>query len=229
MSPAESARGPIASLAGIGRRFGNEVEALRDVTFDVSANGSTAVVGASGSGKSTLLSILGLLDAPTAGRYRLDGVDTATIGERERTGLRRSVLAFVFQAFHLVPHLTAQENVEEGLRIAGVPLRERRDRAAAALRDVGLDARRRERPNRLSGGEQQRVAVARALVRRPRMLLCDEPTGNLDSRNAARLLDLLLAAADEECAVVIVTHDVSLARRCTAELRVVDGIVERSR
>ncbi|WP_217999729.1 ABC transporter ATP-binding protein [Curtobacterium ammoniigenes] len=202
---------------------------LSDVSFDLRSGESTAIVGPSGSGKSTLLGILGLLDEPTSGDYAVNGLHTAGLRDRERTRLRRERIAFVFQAFHLVPHLTAVENVAEPLRISGRSWQDRRERAAAELSRVGLPHRAWARPNVLSGGEQQRVAVARALVAAPDLLLCDEPTGNLDSRNASRVLDLILGARTRGCAVVVVTHDPSVAERCGAELVVTDGRVERRR
>lgn len=219
----------IVQLRNLFRSFPPDVHALEDVTFDLASTGSTAVVGASGSGKSTLLAILGLLDLPTAGQYIFGGDDTADLSDRRRTALRRDRLSFIFQAFHLIPHLTALENIEEALRISGIPSRERRDRARAALAAVGLDSHANERPSTLSGGEQQRIAVARAIVRRPRLLLCDEPTGNLDSRNATRVLETILETAGSRCAVVVVTHDPGVAAKCNYELRVTDGRVERTR
>lgn len=231
-SPADpqSATPPIvASLDQIGRSFAPDLQVLSDVSFTLRRGESTAIVGPSGSGKSTLLGILGLLDGPTAGTYVLNGRNTAGLSDRERTRLRREQIAFVFQAFHLVPHLTAAENVAEPLRILGRSLRDRRECATAALARVGLADRASTRPNLLSGGEQQRVAVARALVAAPQLLLCDEPTGNLDSRNAALVLDLITAATADGCSVVVVTHDPSIAKRCSAELVVTDGRVERRR
>lgn len=229
MSTVVDEASPIVSVRDLTRSFPPDVIALNGATFDLPRSGSTAIVGASGSGKSTLLAILGLLDNPTHGAYLLDGRDTAALPDHQRTKLRRDNLSFIFQAFHLVPHLTATENVEEALRIDGTPPPARQERAAAALDAVGLAARASERPGTLSGGEQQRVAVARAIVREPRLLLCDEPTGNLDSRNAERVLDTILSAGAHECAVVIVTHDAGIAAQCDFELHVADGQVTRTR
>ncbi|WP_241990081.1 MULTISPECIES: ABC transporter ATP-binding protein [unclassified Streptomyces] len=188
-----------------------------------------AVVGPSGSGKSTLLSVLGLLDTPTGGRYLLRGEDATDLSERDRTALRAGTLGFVFQAFHLVPHLTCVQNVTLPLVHLGVPRSRRRSRAEAALRSVGLGHRLDVRPVTLSGGERQRVAVARAIVHRPAVVLCDEPTGNLDTANSARVMDLLADLVEEDRAVVVVTHDPDVASRADRVFKVVDGHVSQAR
>jgi putative ABC transport system ATP-binding protein len=205
----------------------SEVRALDGVDLEIGAGELVVVAGPSGSGKSTLLHLLGALDAPDAGRVAFEGRDLASLSEHERTLLRRRRLGFVFQAFHLVPVLTALENVELPLVVDGVGARERRGRATAALESVGLGARLGHRPDRLSGGERQRVAIARALVHRPRALLADEPTGNLDSVHAARVFDLLAGLGREAGATVVVaTHDPALVARAGRVVRLRDGRIE---
>jgi putative ABC transport system ATP-binding protein len=228
---AAPAAAPVLAAEAVERTFelGEErVRALAGVDLEVGAGELVVVAGPSGSGKSTLLHLLGTLDAPDAGRIRIEGRDVAELSERERTLLRRRRLGFVFQAFHLVPVLTAVENVEMPLVVDGVAPRERRERARVALERVGLGARLGHRPDRLSGGERQRVAVARALVHRPTAVLADEPTGNLDSDNARRVFDLLaeLGRADG-AAIVISTHDPVLVERAPRVVRLRDGRIER--
>ena len=207
------------------RTFPPHVAALRDVSFTVPEGQRLAIVGPSGSGKSTLLSILGLLDSPTSGSYSLGGVETSGLRDSARTQLRAKEIGFVFQAYHLVPHLTALENVELGLAFTfTVPRRDRRRRALALLEKVGLARQADQRAIVLSGGEQQRVAVARALVKEPRLLLCDEPTGNLDASSAAIVTDMVLHAG-AACTTIVVTHNETLASRCDRILRVADGSV----
>jgi putative ABC transport system ATP-binding protein len=202
------------------------VPALRGVDLDVARGEVVALAGPSGSGKSTLLNLLGGIDAPDAGTLLLAGRDLGTLGERERTLLRRRQLGFVFQTFNLVPVLTAYENVEYPLWIAGVASAERRRRTRDALAAVGLAARLDHRPDQLSGGERQRVAVARALVHEPLAVLADEPTGNLDSTNGAQVLDLLLAASRERgMTVVVATHDPGVLARVPRRVRLRDGLI----
>jgi len=220
---------PVFRVEGLTRsyRVGDaDVRALAGVDLEIGSGELVVVAGPSGSGKSTLLHLLGALDAPDAGRVFVEGRDLATLGERQRTLLRRRRLGFVFQAFHLVPVLDALENVEYPLVIDGVPRAERRARAAAALDSVGLGERMSHRPDRLSGGERQRVAIARALVHRPRAVLADEPTGNLDSDNAARVFELLADLGREVRATVVVsTHDPALIARASRIVRLHDGRV----
>ena len=227
---APSATPAVFSAHGLARSYllgDAEVRALDGIDLEIDAGELVVVAGPSGSGKSTLLHLLGALDTPDAGRVAVEGRDLAALTERERTLLRRRRLGFVFQGFHLVPVLSALENVELPLVVDGVGARERRARATAALESVGLGARLGHRPDRLSGGERQRVAIARALVHRPRALLADEPTGNLDSVNAGRVFDLLAGLGREAGATIVVaTHDPSLVARAGRVVRLRDGRIE---
>lgn len=203
-----------------------EVHALRGVSLSVARGQFAAIMGASGSGKSTLLNILGCLDRPTSGRYRLDGVDVATLTPDRRAEVRNRNLGFVFQNFNLLARTSALENVELPLVYAAVPAKERRQRAAAALHAVGLAGRERHHPSQLSGGQQQRVAIARALVNEPPVVLADEPTGNLDSAASAELMTLFGRLHQRGMTILLVTHEAELAAH--AERRIVfrDGRVE---
>jgi putative ABC transport system ATP-binding protein len=203
------------------------VHALDDVTEHVGSGEHVALMGPSGSGKSTLLNVIGCLDRPTAGRYLLDGREVSNLDDAALTHVRRHLVGFVFQSFHLVPRLTAAENVELPMVFAGVPRPERRERVAAGLDAVGLDARADHRPDQLSGGERQRVAIARAMVMRPRVLLADEPTGNLDSRSGQQVLELLARLNAEGLTLVVVTHDPNVARRAGRILVMGDGRITR--
>jgi putative ABC transport system ATP-binding protein len=199
------------------------VWALRDVELTVEEGEYVAIVGPSGSGKSTLLNVLGLLDRPDAGTYRLDGADTADLSDRDRAWLRAERLGFVFQSFHLLAHRTALENVMFGGMYQGVPKRERRRRATDALERVRMLHRGTFRPDHLSGGERQRVAVARALAAQPSIMLCDEPTGNLDSASTASILDLFDDLVAGGLTMCVITHDRDVAARAHRQVRIVDG------
>jgi len=202
------------------------VPALRGVSLQASAGEVLALVGPSGSGKSTLLHVCGLLDAPDAGSYELDGRETGRLSPAARTALRRERIGFVFQGFNLVPVLTAFENVEVPLLLAGVPRRERRRRAEEALSAVGLLAEIGRRPDRLSGGQRQRVAIARALVKRPSLVLADEPTANLDGATAGQVLDLLRDLSRARGATVVVaTHDARVTHHCDRTVALRDGVL----
>jgi putative ABC transport system ATP-binding protein len=219
---------PVIDARGIHRWYGEgdaRVEILRGVTMRVERGEKVAIMGASGSGKSTLLSILGCLDRPDQGSYDLDGVDVLSLSDDELSGLRLRRIGFIFQAFHLVPQLTILENAEVPLFYAGMPHSERRDRAAERLETVGLAHRLSHRPNQLSGGEQQRAAIARSLVLDPPLLLADEPTGNLDSENGAAVLQLLDRIHGQGRTIVLVTHDASIAARADRTVHVRDGLV----
>ena len=217
-------------LAGISRTFdmgGRPVHALVDVSETIETGEHIAVMGPSGSGKSTLLHILGCLDKPTSGSYRLGGREVGGLDEAELTLVRRHQIGFVFQFFHLVPRLSALENVEVPMIFAGVPRGERRERARAALSSVGLLDRVDHRPDQLSGGERQRTALARATVMNPRILLADEPTGNLDSASGSQVLEVLERMNASGLTLVVVTHDPKVARRARRVLMMVDGRIVR--
>lgn len=201
------------------------VNALRGITLSVAAGELMAIIGPSGSGKSTLMNILGCLDVPTSGEYWLEGKEVGKLADNELARLRNQKIGFVFQKFNLLPQLTAWENVQVPLVYAGVGLKERRERAAEALRQVGLSERLHHRPNELSGGQQQRVAIARALVTRPSFLLADEPTGNLDSHSGREIMDLLFTLNSASTTVIVVTHDMELARRFPRLIAIQDGEV----
>ena len=216
---------PLIELVKLSRRFDGDppVDALSDVNLTISPQDSVAIVGPSGSGKSTLLHVLGCLDRPTSGTYRFDGLDTADLGDRQLASLRGQCIGFVFQSFHLLSHRSALDNV----MLAEIYLRRgrsgRRDRAHAALERVGLGHRASHLPTTLSGGERQRVAIARALVTGPPLLLCDEPTGNLDSANTAGVLALIDDLRADGLTVIIITHDPSVAAHATRVVSIIDG------
>ncbi len=219
--------GPVIELRGAARTYPGPppVPALRPANLVIDAGDYIAVTGPSGSGKSTLLHVLGLLDAPTAGTYLLDGLDTSALGDRDRSALRGSRIGFVFQAFHLLPYRTALENVLLAELYNQTPRGQRLDRAVEALRGVGLGHRLDALPTTLSGGECQRVAIARALVNRPSLLLCDEPTGNLDSRNAATVMELLDELNAAGFTIVVITHDVNVASHARRAIAISDGML----
>ena len=201
------------------------VHALRSVDLRIDAGEFVSVTGPSGSGKSTLLGMIGLLDRPTSGAITVGGEDVTRASDRRRTTLRGEVLGFVFQQFHLIPHLTASGNVETALLYRGLRPSKRRKLAHAALARVGLSPRADHRPTELSGGEQQRVALARAIVAEPRIVLADEPTGALDSTNANNILEVLGSLVDDRTAVVMVTHNTDLAERADRQIRMGDGAI----
>ncbi|MFJ4779859.1 ABC transporter ATP-binding protein [Streptomyces sp. NPDC088762] len=216
---------PVMEFRGVALTYPGPppVEALKPCELTVMRGEFVTIVGPSGSGKSTFLNVAGLLDSPTSGRYLLDGIDTAGLPDRDRTALRGRRIGFVFQSFHLLPHRSALENVALALLYTSVPRAERLARARAALEQVGLGHRETAVPGRLSGGERQRVAIARALVGRPSLLLCDEPTGNLDSANAASVLALLDELHAAGMTVMVITHDPGVAARGRRTLTVHDG------
>ena len=217
---------PVVELRAASRTYSGppEVTVLRPTTLVIGAGDQVAVVGPSGSGKSTLLAILGTLDEPSDGAVLVDGAEVTGMRERDRSRLRAERIGFVFQQFHLLPALTAAENVATGLLYSGVRHAERLRRAADALGAVGLSHRLRHRPGELSGGEQQRVAIARALVREPGILFADEPTGALDSATGAEVVGLLAGIAARGTAVVVVTHDEQVAARFARRIRIRDGV-----
>jgi ABC-type lipoprotein export system ATPase subunit len=224
-SHSEDTRPVVVELRGLSRTYGSDppVEALRGVDLTIRRGDWLSVVGPSGSGKSTLLNILGCLDHPTAGTYRIDGIDVAGLSDEERTAVRAQKIGFVFQTFHLLGHRTAIENVMLA-ELYGVGEREgRRERAFAALERVGMAHRRDFLPTKCSGGEQQRVAIARALLGSPKLLLCDEPTGNLDSVNTEAVMSLFDALGRDGLTLVVVTHDENVAAHARRTVRMVDG------
>jgi putative ABC transport system ATP-binding protein len=216
---------PLLELDHVSRVYGEgvQVHALRDVSLVIGAGEFVSIVGPSGSGKSTMLGLLGLLDLPTTGTVRVGGRDTSGLDDQERSRLRGQSIGFIFQQFHLVQHLSALANVETALLYRGLRPGERRVRSMAALERLGLAARAHHRPTQLSGGEQQRVALARAIVTEPLMVLADEPTGALDSANAEQVLELFQGLRSGERAVVVVTHDLGVARTAERMLSMRDG------
>jgi putative ABC transport system ATP-binding protein len=218
---------PVIELEGVSRVYPGPppVPALVDAHVRIHEGEYVTVVGPSGSGKSTFLNLVGLLDVPTAGTYLLNGVDTSELGEDARTGLRGARIGFVFQSFHLMNHRSAAENVELALLYNRSDPAERGRRAAEALTQVRLGHRAHALPSQLSGGERQRVAIARALVHRPSVLLCDEPTGNLDSTTAREVLELIDDLHRDGLTVVVITHDQAVAARGQRTLRISDGRV----
>jgi putative ABC transport system ATP-binding protein len=220
-------RRPVILVEAVRRtyRLGEDlaVHALDGVTLRIDAGELVAIMGSSGSGKSTLMNIIGCLDAPTSGRYLLDGVDVRDMDEDEQSDLRNRKIGFVFQSFNLVPRTSALANVELPLAYAGLRRVERRRRATAALRAVGMGARLEHRPSELSGGQQQRVAVARAIVTDPALILADEPTGNLDSHSTQDVLAIFEALNDAGRTVVLITHEDDVAARARRVIRLADG------
>ena len=219
------AQPPVIELAGVGRRFGTDppLDALIDVDLQVNRGEWLSIVGPSGSGKSTLLNIIGLLDIQTAGAFRFNGIDVASLRDEQRAGLRSRAIGFVFQSFHLIAHRTVLENVMLSEIYRKGPRRQRSERAAAALDRVGLSRRAKYLPTRLSGGERQRVAIARAIMGAPRVLLCDEPTGNIDSTMTASILDLFSELNQDGLTIVTITHDSDVADRASRQVHIVDG------
>ena len=202
---------------------GCAVEALRGVSLEVADGDFVAIVGPSGSGKSTLMNVLGCLDAASGGYYALDGEDVTRLGSDGLARVRSRKIGFVFQNFNLLPRLTALENAALPLMYLGVPLRERRERAEQALRNVGLYHRRNHLPAEMSGGQQQRVAIARALITQPPLLLADEPTGNLDSASGGEILRFVESLNEGGTTIVLITHDEGVARRCRRRVEMRDG------
>ena len=202
-----------------------ETRALRGVDIQVREGEFVAIMGPSGCGKSTLLNLLGLLDTPTSGTYRLQGTDVTTLSEDDRTRLRRGVIGFVFQSFNLIDELNVRENIELPLLYMGVPAAERAPRIKEAMERMGIDHRAFHYPNQLSGGQQQRVAIARAVVTRPQLILADEPTGNLDSTNGKEVMSLLRQLNESGTTVVMVTHSQRDASYATRTINLFDGEV----
>jgi putative ABC transport system ATP-binding protein len=222
-----AADGAVLEIRALAKRYPGGVDALRGVALVVEEGELLAVVGPSGSGKSTLLHIMGTLDRPSDGEVRVAGHDVAALSDRRLAALRARHIGFVFQQFFLVEGLSAVENVAQGLLYSGVPGAERRRRATEQLERVGLGHRLTHRPAQLSGGERQRVAIARALVGRPSIVFADEPTGNLDTRSGAQIIDLLRELNDEGTTIVVITHDLEVAASLPRRVHIRDGGIER--
>ena len=210
-------------VEGLARTYQGGYQALKGVSFKVASGEFAAIMGPSGCGKSTLLNILGLLDRPTGGKYLLEGAETAALDDAQITGLRRARIGFVFQAFNLLPRLSALENVALPMAYAGAGVDERRERARALLTRVGLALKVENTPLQLSGGERQRVGIARALANRPALLLADEPTGNLDSSSSTEILALFRELNAEGMTVVLVTHDPAIGALAGRLIKIRDG------
>ena len=217
-------------LQRINRLFqvGDEVvHALRDVDLEIEAGEYVSIMGPSGSGKSTLLNIIGLLDHPDSGSYFLAETDTTALSETRKAEVRREQIGFVFQTFHLVPRLTAAENVELPMMLAGIDPAERKGRVSEALESLGLSDRAHHRPDQLSGGQRQRVAIARATIMRPRIILADEPTGNLDKASGDDVVATLESLNASGIALIVVTHDPLIGGRARRRIRMVDGAISQ--
>jgi putative ABC transport system ATP-binding protein len=209
-------------------RVGDQtVHALDDVSLHIGAGDYVSIMGPSGSGKSTLLNIIGLLDRPSSGTYRLNGRDVTDLSDAEQARVRNREIGFVFQAFHLVPRLTAFENVELPLILAGVEPHERHERVNAALSAMDLMPRARHKPDQLSGGQRQRVAIARATVTRPRVILADEPTGNLDHKSGGEVVRTLESLNAQGMTLIVVTHDPLVGQRARRQMHMLDGRLEK--
>jgi putative ABC transport system ATP-binding protein len=203
-----------------------EVHALRQVNLTIEKGEFVSIMGQSGSGKSTLMNVLGCLDRPSEGQYLIEGIDVGELGRDELATIRNGKIGFVFQGFNLLPRTSALENVELPMLYAGVPVRERKERALSALRTVGLEGREDHHPKQLSGGQQQRVAIARALVNKAPIILADEPTGNLDTKTSAEIMDIFVRLNTESgITVIIVTHETDIAAYSKRTIRFLDGRV----
>lgn len=202
---------------------GQEVRAMDRISLTIEPGEYLSIMGPSGSGKSTLLNTLGLLDTPDSGIYLLEGQDVTSLSDSQLAATRSRTIGFIFQFFHLIPRLTAQQNIELPLLLAGVPRRERSQRSAPLIEAFGLAARRHHKPDELSGGQRQRVAIARAVINRPAVLLADEPTGNLDRHSGGEIIELMEQLNRDGLTLVVVTHDPEIGERARRRIRVVDG------
>ena len=199
------------------------VHALNDITIAINKGEYVSVMGLSGSGKSTLLNIIALLDKPSSGRYLLNNHDVTQRSDDELAKIRRENIGFVFQFFHVIPRLSAAENIEMPMILAGIAAKERKQRVAQALVSVNLQDRSSHRPDQLSGGQLQRVAIARAMIMQPEILLADEPTGNLDSKSGMEIIELLESLNQQGVTLIIITHDQTVGKRAQRQIRIVDG------
>jgi len=224
---------PIIRTIGLARDYtmgAETVRALRGVDLEIARNDYVAIMGPSGSGKSTMMNLIGCLDTPTAGQYWLNGVEVSQMSEDELARVRNREIGFVFQTFNLLPRATAQHNVELPLVYSGVSSRERKERAAEALRSVGLQDRMTHRPNELSGGQRQRVAIARALVTRPSIILADEPTGNLDSQTSEEIMKVFTELHEHQGqTIIMVTHEHDIAEHAARVVTLHDGLISSDR
>lgn len=203
-----------------------QVHALDDITLDITSGEYLSIMGPSGSGKSTLLHIIGLLDRPDAGRYLLNNKDVTALTDEEKARTRRETIGFVFQFFHLVPRLTAKQNIELPLILAGMPPGERSERSEKILQATGLTDRAHHRPDQLSGGQRQRVAIARATIMEPSVLLADEPTGNLDRTSGYEIIEILEQLNNKGITLIIVTHDPEIGSRASRQIHMIDGKID---
>lgn len=214
------------ALSQVSRSFAvgdQQVSALRDIDLNIAAGDYVSIMGPSGSGKSTLLNLIGLLDRPSSGIYKLDGGDVTSLDDEQQAKVRSEKIGFVFQSFHLVPRLTASMNIELPLILAGIPVTERKTRVAQLLQNYGLTDRADHRPDQLSGGQRQRVAIARATSMHPSVLLADEPTGNLDQTTGREVINLLEQLTEQNVTLILVTHDPAIGGRAKRQLHMVDG------
>ena len=218
----------LIELEGIHRLFDvgdQQVHALNDVTLNIAQGDYISLMGPSGSGKSSLLNIIGLLDRPSSGSYRLEGQEIHAYSDEEQARLRRERIGFVFQFFHLIPRLTAAQNIELPMTLAGIEPEERKQRVEAILEAYGLSNRAHHRPEQLSGGQRQRVAIGRATVMQPPLLLADEPTGNLDRASGHEVVEILETLQQQGITLIVVTHDPELGGRAQRQLHMVDGVI----
>ncbi|MDD2465103.1 MAG: ABC transporter ATP-binding protein [Desulfobulbus sp.] len=205
---------------------GQEVRAMDRISLTINSGEYVSIMGPSGSGKSTLLNTLGLLDTPDSGLYLLEGLDVTSLSDGQLAEVRSRKIGFIFQFFHLIPRLTAQQNIELPLLLAGISRKERIERSLPLLEAFGLAARRHHRPDELSGGQRQRVAIARAVINKPAVLLADEPTGNLDRHSSGDIIELLEQLNQDGLTLIIVTHDPEVGERAHRRVRVVDGSID---
>ena len=199
------------------------IHALKNINLNIKKGEYVSIMGPSGSGKSTLLNIIALLDQPSSGLYKLNNQEVTSLNDEELAKARRENIGFVFQFFHLIPRYSAAENIEIPMILAGIPVKERKQRVAEALIAVNLQQRAAHRPDQLSGGQTQRVAIARAMIMRPQILLADEPTGNLDSKSGMEIIELLESLNQQQVTLLMITHDEAIGRRAQRRIRIIDG------